>query len=683
MNLTNVCLGNTRIELQETTGEVLGITKIAQGGFRIEVSNLSGYLYLRPQQDSDDNDNDNDNARFASAPITTTPEPQSTLKRQDGRSRLYSDESSSSEGSGGGRGGIMNSAFQHDNELLAVVDFGQESGEWSMSTASSNQHQHQSPDTASRARVVDQAPDEASPVPKLPSHSMLDQHKNVAVNEGRIREGPCSTSFETALHELCSQRDVALRHLMDALVEDPGAASALDVKGNLPLHILSENEELLSTRYGREDAHDFALELIEAYPESLVIRNNDGRVPFTALIVDWVRRTYERHEDKESSGRGRAPHPFSLHHLTPGGTSTYNSKDVLHDGNTGVPSATPTSRSLPLEVVVHPAVEWNFSMLSLGLDHIHGKYTRGRPRSRHVSRTSAAALAINVATIPELIKTLLLVEDLKVRRRILELPIMRRVLLRHESAGSWIVSMLRRKGNPSKRAIDYLVELSALTLTDFTGSFRTPRPEDIDAFNEERTQVFKVVEELEDLIQSLVVLEDKQLERAASSEIVWRTLTLSLSRPFIVSVIVIDLLLHVGLMVAYRGLLLLDYTPAYLSRLDSPTPLSLSSSSLPTEWDELIQKGVVVAVCTQFFLRKAAEGIMFARISFSVFKSYFFDFWSLLEILCIVCACASIPTLGLQAHYEYPIFKAFVLGLLWLKVCIHNEKVLLPQNIRC
>jgi hypothetical protein len=202
----------------------------------------------------------------------------------------------------------------------------------------------------------------------------------------------------------------------------------------------------------------------------------------------------------------------------------------------------------------------SFEMLSEAMNELSGK--GATLHHRHSSRPSLknplghndearAALATHVATLlPSIFKTILLLDDEggKTRKKLLKTSFVRRLLLCPETVGPWITTMLRKKGLPSKRAIDYLGIISNTTAEDFVGTSRCVTNDDIDAFREERGRVFAAIDDLEGTIASLVVLEQREVERAAGTSVVWYIMNENLARPFVVSLVIIDFVEHLVLL---------------------------------------------------------------------------------------------------------------------------------------
>ena len=156
--------------------------------------------------------------------------------------------------------------------------------------------------------------------------------------------------------------------------------------------------------------------------------------------------------------------------------------------------------------------------------------------------------------MPRLLSTVFLVDDdgRNSRERLLETLIVRRLLLCPQTVGMWIIEMLNHGGSPAKRAVDYLELVSRVSVEDYTGSYGDVHSSDMESFNKDRQDVFEAVGSLRGTIASLVSLDLRETERAASSAVIWHTMNQKLSRPFVLGLVLIDLLLHVILMVAFR-----------------------------------------------------------------------------------------------------------------------------------
>jgi hypothetical protein len=471
---------------------------------------------------------------------------------------------------------------------------------------------------------------------------------------GRRRQGILGSS----LHDKCRKPNVTLDELRETLAQEPLAASQPDVTGRLPLHIIGENEALLSTRHGREDATLFCLELMDAYPDGIVATDNFGRFPFTNMVLEWVFVATERLglDDQDNEAMEKFLNLFRRHRRE----KTNPFQSIMSQFSTATPHAlefnpATTSQSVLVDVVVGPILEWSFVMLSTSFDHCCGRFrkTGGGMRSR--ARTVGSELAKHVASIPLLFRTMLLIDDEEVRNHLLHLPIIRRTALRIESIGPWLVAMLRKQGIKSIRVVDHFEMVSSIGVKDVIGNYMTPRSEDFTLLLEEREMTYDAIENLGHIIPSLIVLSDIEVERAASTDIVWRTIARASSRPFSVGIVLIDFVSHVTLIISIR--VMVFWRPG-IQGFDTVPQFELEGFPVI----------VIFAISIQFLLRKIAETISLASISHRVVRSSVFNFWNLLDFAAIACAISLAAVHSMLRVYRYEFLQFFTIALQWLKL---------------
>lgn len=142
-------------------------------------------------------------------------------------------------------------------------------------------------------------------------------------------------------------------------------------------------------------------------------------------------------------------------------------------------------------------------------------------------------------------KTVLLIQDdgNDSRDKLLKSSLFRRLLLCPEVVGYWIVPMLRHKGIPSQRAVDFLPIVSHTSVKDYVGRFANVLPADVKEFEEARRSVFQEFSSLSGPIISLLILDDEEQERAVSACVIWYTMRERLTRPFVVALTLVDFVL--------------------------------------------------------------------------------------------------------------------------------------------
>jgi len=177
-----------------------------------------------------------------------------------------------------------------------------------------------------------------------------------------------------------------------------------------------------------------------------------------------------------------------------------------------------------------------------------------------------------VTVVPNLMVTVLALEK-DARERLLATPIMKLVLFCPESVDTWLTRMLQRRTS-ARRGVDYLVAVSGLCAYDLFGKDCELSIADYATFRDEKERVLDAIGGLDGLVGSLVVLEEIELDRALQASVVWHIVSEKLSRPFIVSLVLIDFVLHLTLMlVRIRRLTAYLRVPGFLTSQLSPDRL--------------------------------------------------------------------------------------------------------------
>ena len=151
----------------------------------------------------------------------------------------------------------------------------------------------------------------------------------------------------------------------------------------------------------------------------------------------------------------------------------------------------------------------SFKILSLYLDRLNESYRQGG-FDREANMLVRAAIAKSIADIPNVLKTVFLVDDTDKRQWASRCSIIERVCFCSQSTGDWVSNMIKRGSDPSRRAVDYLVQVSGLTATDYVGPGRSPRLNDTEAYERDRNKVFAALENASPLIPSLTVLSPEE-----------------------------------------------------------------------------------------------------------------------------------------------------------------------------
>jgi len=92
----------------------------------------------------------------------------------------------------------------------------------------------------------------------------------------------------TPLHISCASKNPKIEEMETILLSNPMVVFIPDNEGKLPIHHLSCNQRILENEEQREKVEAFANRLLTAYPESIVIKNNIGHIPFVHSISQWI-----------------------------------------------------------------------------------------------------------------------------------------------------------------------------------------------------------------------------------------------------------------------------------------------------------------------------------------------------------------------------------------------------------
>lgn len=493
------------------------------------------------------------------------------------------------------------------------------------------------------------------------------------------------TPGQTVLHHLCASQIIDFRRFSDLVEQFPAMVKQQDARGQLPLHILGNNSELINYGDGQKVGTKCAILLMDSHPQGIVTVDADGRMPFTQLIVKWIKWTFDQEQIKSRHGSsslrgfrdgGLSAVVFKLnqrfHSIHSSRSSKYARNGAKessgHDvsacgGHSNLDSlrdcVNRSSNRFP-PVMVFDEVEWCFQMLSYGMDHLGGKPLIPGKQTRPTlaykkQREQREALARNVAEIPGILKTILLVESKTIRSNILESSILRRSLLCSEIIGSWLTSMIRyRKGYSSEVALDLLHTLSRLNGEDFVGQYRKMLPEDEVAFTTAKLELYKAVERIGDLIPALLIAGEHATGHAVTTPIVAFIMNRQMARPFTVGTGVGECILHVTAIFAFRQRLL-HYTSETQVFINFP-------------WMTL--NSVIFWVAINEVVFKLCEYVALSRVSAGAARKVAFGRWSMIEFMGIILALiAAVWSEDMHDNrIERPFMMAFIVGLMWLRV---------------
>lgn len=558
----------------------------------------------------------------------------------------------------------------------------------------------------------------------LPSSHKNDNHDDDVTSASTLP--PASP-----LHAICAHPNATLSQLRTVLEAHPEAVSLTDADGNLPLHIISRNIPLLRRRPRRQrrkplhhqqqpqhplddqtggnDAEIFIRDLLDFHPDGILLQNYNGDIPFVALLRDWILALHRAEYDRliEETNRSVAASPNNSSNLT-ARLKKFSSpfanltKSQTRANDNPISQEDHFAKIFPRDVFLPPVIERAFVILSSALDHFSRPIHRNaitpttapmivmmimggpstpvsaggfRATTRQHQMNSRRSIVRHIASIPHLLKTLLLIEEPDTRNRILNLSIIRRSMLCDEIMDKFFVYMLQIKGESSKRVVDFFVYFSTLSPADWVGPGRSVKSADIAEFRRHRRAAFQQIEQYaNEILPSLVLLPHREVERASTTPLIWTLLSDSISRPFVIGIVMIDLVLHLTLMLSFR-ISVADYGQHIIHQDASQNP-SFSSAAVSEDEDETlanVTNVLVYIIGVHYILRGVSTSISLMRISKNVLRSYVLDFWRVIDALAISFAMVGnglLRTSFLKDHDNIDIspFLALAQFLLWLKL---------------
>eukprot|EP00588_Corethron_pennatum_P016802 CAMPEP_0194310506 /NCGR_PEP_ID=MMETSP0171-20130528/7455_1 /TAXON_ID=218684 /ORGANISM="Corethron pennatum, Strain L29A3" /LENGTH=1108 /DNA_ID=CAMNT_0039064175 /DNA_START=173 /DNA_END=3499 /DNA_ORIENTATION=+ len=435
-----------------------------------------------------------------------------------------------------------------------------------------------------------------------------------------------------------------------ASMDENHKSHAPHAPGRMPLAILATNENLREREGHRRDMLEFVADVAELHPEaSITIDPKTGHVPFVGALARWVDAAHITSRTSPTSNR-LFPTTFRGLQLAKNTKlADYNSRGINSDRNGhGMTSSEFRQKTIPKGVVVTPEVEWNLRCLSAILSRLvdtrHGRQIRRFKeefyhqslfilKENHMDEDDddetivgeetriCNCIVSTVASIPCFVKTMLLIDDSELRERLFSLPLIRRVILSHHSIGTWLAYMLKERGEVTRRAVAYICHLSSLNVEDMVSPDAIAEQEDIEHFEDERTRLYVAVEGLENIIPSMLSLDDRSAEKVATASIVRKIMDRIMTRPFAMSFLFFDIFFVLILIVAFRM-----SASEFLN--DSQTP--------QTVWTFTVSFVITIMAAWHFFVREYYKALSLREVSKDLFWDNFFTFWNLIDVSSLV-----------------------------------------------
>lgn len=440
-------------------------------------------------------------------------------------------------------------------------------------------------------------------------------------------------NFGKKFHKLCANKFIDVSELFLLLDADPQLAAAKNHHNCFPIHTLLKNKSIFNRDMGR--VGDLVKRLISCFPDAVLRKDQFETMPFHSIIKLWIDQVH-----LNAKTEVKRPSMFFL---------DYSSRENLNQGEIDL------NFIFPEDVVIDHIAEWSLEMLSFTLNSMEGIHTS----SMHLITNSpviARKLVSRISSIPMFLKTILLISDDDVRHRIMSLRIVRRCFFCSSSCGPWLLNMIQRQGVCAQRAVDYLETVSSMDVKKFVGHKRIVRPSDNLDFARKRAELFSILESYRGMIPSLVVLEEREVERVTTTEVVREILNNTTGRPFAVSIVISDIGLHMIYMTFFRSF-------CYTNGIIWQTPILSSAESVP---ELKMMEYTIFFITLHFVLRKIASFLALLSISRVVFYSAFFRVQNLLQIVMLFLVPYSTLQILSDNHDRMATTLAITMGLLWI-----------------
>eukprot|EP00957_Ditylum_brightwellii_P011644 879876-Ditylum_brightwellii.AAC.1 len=349
------------------------------------------------------------------------------------------------------------------------------------------------------------------------------------------------------LHVACASHDITINELRAMLHANPASVSMVDALGRTPLHVFAANEELALTST-LQDAQLLIEEMIVSDPTCVTTQCLlEGKIPFVDVIISWIEAIHSpdlRYSRVLSPGRISQCTFDGLHRSDRSGIESHREGTEKHD----------RMFRFPTNVSTTPFFRWSLEMLSFIITKLYilSKENGRGPIPRRYTKCREIIIE-NVASIPLLCKSILLIHENDESHRAFKMPIILNALLNKNSIGMWLVAMFRGDRFTKLRAITFLEHISNVKITDMNGVYRHCSQNEYDAFLEKRMEAYQAVANLEGIMAAMVLLSPKKIEKAASTSIIHYVLDERIGRPSSLCFMLFDLTIYIFLMISYRS----------------------------------------------------------------------------------------------------------------------------------
>jgi len=494
-------------------------------------------------------------------------------------------------------------------------------------------------------------------------------NSQIMVQEADYQSSQEAPDLDLRLHKACASEESQINDLRNILTSNPHLASIPDEFGDYPAHIFANNDAFIYTSSSEDrEVQQFVFELYTACPAAFLTEGYSGRIPFAEAIVDWVddcHQVYQSSRNSSSiSSRGGYGSDVSevvrvseIQALTKS-TRVINSLCVREEVQRLV--QLPSHVSLPVKVF------YSFQMLSFLLDTLsENSFDEISTRREFwvVASKRRDGIIESVASLPFLVRTILLVECKNERNALLDLSIVRNLMFRPESVDLWLVALLSGGERARACATEYLCIVSRASLSGLFGRKAVRWNEhDIRRFQYERHRLYGTIGKLTGFLPCMLHLGDSLYE-VGTKQAVTYIVESTVGRPLPVYKKFMEMFLLLVLMTSYRIVVELVYAipeEEFLRRYQEFWVLALS-------------------IAVYFGIHDVAILFSLAFTEERLVMRYACSFRNMIGYVTCASVIAVLSMLHIKGNVEGRNYVGIVSGLLWWKFLLHVKGM--SQNL--
>lgn len=403
-----------------------------------------------------------------------------------------------------------------------------------------------------------------------------------------------------------------------------------------------------------------------------------------------ARRTKGEGSMKDESGRTNSGHNSSSQHMV---DSSRNSSNQRTSSSLGIPKQLTRSKCFPVNIILSSHMKFALHYLSKIIERLEQlSSARSGSRARKTDSNNVntpqspaslpevdsfdraieecfsgscaydeikEAIVSNIASIPDFIKTIFLLDNEEELKFALSTTIVKRVLMNKHSVGTWLTTMLQSGDKAvSGRAVDYLKNVSDISAAEKPQLNAVKTSSDLSRADNHRDGLHNEMSRLKDFVPSLLALGENGMEKAASSMVVRRVMDRIISRPFAVTIIFCDALFLALLIGGFRS--------------------AVNTLLVRGDMDKIMQ-GIYLANTGIFYfvIRELGKAISLCMITHRA-RDYLWSFWNLTDLTATLFSLASVIAIRSTSRSEDGLdilnmhglrdFLAVTTGFLWLRV---------------